>query len=104
MLGPALLLLFTELDGRQDDLTPYEQVLHKELEALQAGAQLGIPSELSRPPRSFARKVGGQSAAIPRRPGKISDVIVGKTFSSEGGVPQLQINCKEVNCPNKKRK
>ena len=31
MLSPALQLLFDQLNGRRDDLTPYEEMLHKEL-------------------------------------------------------------------------
>jgi hypothetical protein len=114
MLGPALKLLFENLDGRQDELTAYEEVLHTELLALQAKdprrseGEFGGVGKRSRPHRS-APKIGrrgrlghGFPEAEGAGGGEAFNLEV--ELSSGSGVPQLQINCNQSNCPNKKRK
>jgi hypothetical protein len=120
MLGPALTLLFKELDKRKSKLTPYEKVLHKELLAAKSGGFVELP-------RSGIGAVGkggrlggldheidassdfGAPMQISERHGAnefLGDSNFGLQvdLSTDGGVPQLQIGCKKVDCPNKKRK
>ena len=117
MLGPALRLLFENLDGRQDELTAYEDFLHKELLALQAEdflrsseGELGGVAKPSRPHRSApktarrGRLSQGDPRGLPEGAGDREAFNLEVELSSGSGVPQLQINCNQSNCPNKKRK
>lgn len=119
MLGPALKLLFENLDGRQDELTAYEDVLHKELLALQAEdvlrsseGELSGVAKRSRPHRSApkiarrGRLSQDDSHGFPEAEGAGDREAFNLEveLSSGSGVPQLQINCNQSNCPNKKRK
>ena len=123
MLGPALTLLFKELDKRKRKLTAYEKVLHQELLAAKSsgpskppaskaasGGKLGtrggsnrtisFPANVGGPMPGIASKARG-AGAIPG-PGNFDFAV--DLSPGGGGVPQLQIGCKRVDCPNKKRK
>jgi hypothetical protein len=119
MLGPALSLLFKELDKRKGKLTPYEKVLHDELRAAKSGGLVGLPQSSigggdggrlgGLDHETDASSDFGGPLEIPKRRG--ANEFRGDTYlelrvdlSSDGGVPQLQIGCKKVDCPNKKRK
>lgn len=119
MLSPALQLLFDQLNGRRDDLTPYEEMLHKELLDLlpgpgtqgsefQGAAHVAgsreFPSDIVRRRGDTAGGAGGLGGAL--RKGVDRGTSFGREAgrSGDSGLPLLQINCKETNCPNKKRK
>jgi hypothetical protein len=108
MLGPALTLLFNQLDRRTDKQTLYEKRLHQELLALKTVGEklqespfsgtLGLPTDFS---------VSGLSDFAHRRFGTpldshLTGVVVGPQEDDE--TARLQINCGEPNCPNKEYK
>jgi hypothetical protein len=121
MLGPALTLLFAELDKRKSKLTAYEKALHQELLAAKSGGPSKPPASKtagagkrgtrggSNRPISLPADVGGPMPGIGSKrrgaganpgPGNFSFSV---DLSTGGGIPQLQIGCKRVDCPNKKR-
>jgi hypothetical protein len=120
MLGPALARLFAELDKRKTKLTPYEELLHQELLAARSMSKpgskavgVGKPASASGSNRKTISS-GGPGGSMPglvikpRGSGAISrlkslDFVVDLSPAGSG-VPQLQIGCTQVNCPNKKRK
>jgi hypothetical protein len=108
MLGPALTLLFNQLDRRTDKQTLYEKRLHQELLALKTvGEKLrespssgahGLPTDLSVSGLSdFARSRFGMTLDS-----HLTSVIVGPQEDDEAA--RLQINCGKPNCPNKEYK
>ena len=79
MLGPALTLLFNKLDGRMNELTLYEKRLHGELLVL---------------------KLAGEKLQESRPDGAL-ELVVRPRDNDDGGSVRLQINCDNINCPNR---
>lgn len=117
MLGPALTRLFQELDRRRDQLTTYEEDLHREL--LAAGPAPGGGS-LSGGRRGLTRRGEAQrdldisaddepSGTHRKRRRRAGLIVGGRSdyqvdLSSDSDFPQLQIGCTKVDCPNKRRR
>jgi hypothetical protein len=101
MIGPALMLLFNELDSRKDKQTAYEKRLYRELLALG-----GVSGE-EFPGRPTGREFRGvdMSKAVrgrQRLDRGIAGNVIGRQNVDEPA--RLQINCGNPNCPNKEFK
>ena len=109
MMGPALSLLFTELDKRKEDLTLFETDLHQELLSMLMEQSRETPKPGLRGAAHLPGKLVEQNFGLahrqPRPPGisRGGNLSLEVDLSGSSGVPQLQINCSQTNCPNKKR-
>lgn len=115
MLGPALQLLYKSLGERSSELTPYESQLFQELaNAARLGQPLhkANPVKLRRPHMNPAPALAGKVGrfGVPADDHQSEDQIFSERMDTHidlgpgGKLPQLQINCPEDKCPNKKRK